>query len=190
MTWLFIGVLLWCGLHFVPGLARRFRDAVITRIGEKTYQGVFAIGVVVSIVLMVVGWRAAPQWTVYNAPPWGPPVGAVLILIAFLLFGFAKAKTNVKRFIRHPQLSGMVAWAVGHLLANGDNLSLLLFGGLGLWALVEMPLINRREGAWKKPEPVPITAEIRPILIGLVIFVAFFLAHPYLFGVSPIPRGG
>jgi len=188
MTWLVIGLLLWCGLHFVPSLARGFRTALIARMGEQTYRGVFTVGVIFSIVLMVVGWRAAPQWVVYDPPAWGRPVGTVLILIAFLLFGFAHAKTNVKRFIRHPQLAGLVAWAVGHLLANGDNLSLLLFGGLGLWALVEMPLINRREGAWQKSGPVPLTAEIRPILIGIAIFVAFFAAHPYLFGVSPIPR--
>ncbi len=187
MTWLVIGLLLWSGLHFVPGLARGFRGALIDRVGEKTYSGVFAVGVVVSIVLMVVGWRSAVQWNVYEPPLWGRPVGILFILIAFLLFGFAKAKTNVKRFIRHPQLTGLIAWAVGHLLANGDNLSLLLFGGLGLWALIEMPLINRREGAWQKPDRVPVAAEIRPILIGVAIFAAFFAAHSYLFGVSPIP---
>ena len=75
------------------------------------------------------------------------------------------------------------------LLANGDILSVVLFGGMGVWAVAEIVLINRREGAWIKPEPVPISAEIRPILIGVVVFVAFFAAHPYLFGVSPMGDG-
>ena len=65
--------------------------------------------------------------------------------------------------------------------------SVVLFGLLGIWALIEMLLINRREGAWSRPDPVPLKAEIRPVVIGLVIFVVFLFAHPYLFGVSPIP---
>lgn len=187
MTWLVMGLLLWVGLHFVPSLGRGLRGALIERLGEKRYRGLFTVGVILSIVLMVVGWRSAAQWSVYEPPLWGRPVGMLLILIGFLLFGFAKAKTNVKQFLRHPQLMGLVAWAVGHLLANGDNLSLVLFGGLGLWALIEMPLISGREGAWQKPDPVPVSAEIKPIVIGVVIFVVFLVAHPYLFGVSPIP---
>ncbi len=188
MIWLVIGLLVWSGLHFIPSLAQGLRSALIESMGDGRYRIAFSIGVVASIVLMVMGWRVGDQWSVYEPPTWGRPLGSALIVIAFLLFGLAHAKTNVKRFIRHPQLAGLVAWAVGHLLANGDNLSVLLFGGLGLWALIEMPLINKREGAWKKPDPEPLSAEVRPVVTGLVIFAIFFAAHPYLFGVSPIPR--
>jgi len=188
MTWLLTGVLLWSGLHFIPSLAQGFRDSLRDRIGANAYQIAFSIGVAASIALMVTGWRSADQWTIYDPAEWGRPIGFVLILIAFLLFVFARARTNVKRVIRHPQLTGLIAWAAGHLLVNGDNLSLVLFGGLGLWALTEILLISRREGVWRKPDPVPLTAEIRPVLIALAVFSVFLFAHPYLFGVSPFPR--
>ncbi|MGH1484492.1 MAG: NnrU family protein [Geminicoccales bacterium] len=188
MIWLLIGIILWSVLHFIPSLAQGFRASLIAKWGDKPYRIVFSVGIVLSVVLMVLGWRAADQWSVYAPPVWGHPVGSALILIAFLFFGLAHEKTNLKRYVHHPQLTGLIIWAVGHLLANGDNLSLLLFGGLGLWALIEIPLINRREGAWQKPEPMPISSEIRPVLIGLAIFAVFLFAHPYLFGVSPMPR--
>lgn len=188
MTWLLLGVAVWSILHFIPSLLPGFRSRLRQNIGEKTYQIAFSIGVVTSIILMVVGWLNGLQWSVYEPPGWARPIATLLVLIAFLLFGLAHAKTNVKRFIRHPQLTGMVFWAIGHLLANGDNLSLIQFGGLGLWALIEIQLISRREGSWQKPGPIPLTSEIRPLLTGLAIFAVFFLAHPYLFGVSPIPR--
>lgn len=188
MTLLVLGVLLWSVLHFIPSLARPLRSSLIESMGDGTYRIVFSLGVVASIVLMVLGWRSGVQTAVYDPPAWGPPLGSLLILVAFIFIGLAHAKTNVKRFVRHPQLTGMVLWAIGHLLANGDNLSLVLFGGMGLWALIEMPLINNREGLWQKPDPVPLTSELRPLLTGIVVFVVIFAAHPYLFGVSPIPH--
>ena len=188
MVWLVAGLILWCCLHLMPSLARGLRTNLIESFGDKRYRITFAIAIFISVVLMIIGWRSAGQWAVYEPPTWGRPVGVVLILIAFLLFGYAHAKTNVKRYVRHPQLTGLILWATGHLLANGDNLSLILFGTLGLWALTEIFLISNREGPWQKPEPVPLTAEWRPLLIGLIIFSVFFFAHPYLIGVSPIPQ--
>lgn len=187
MIWLWLGVALWSGIHFIPSLAQGMRASLIQRLGETPYKVVFALGIVLSIVLMVVGWRSTIPVGIYSPPPWGAPVGSLLVLVAFVLFGVAHGKTNVKRFLRHPQLTGLVLWAIGHLLANGDSRSLVLFGVLGLWAIVEIMLINRREGAWARPDPMPVTGEIRPVVTGLVIFAVFLFAHPYLFGVSPIP---
>lgn len=187
MIWLWFGVALWSGIHLIPSLAQGLRASLIERLGETPYKIVFAVGIVLSVVLMVVGWRSAIPTGIYSPPAWGAPLGSLLILVAFVLFGVAHGKTNVKRVLRHPQLTGLVLWSIGHLLANGDSRSLTLFSVLGLWAIVEMLLINRREGAWVRPDPVPLTAEIRPVATGLVIFAVFFAAHPYLFGVSPIP---
>ncbi len=187
MIWLWLGVALWSGIHFIPSLAQGMRASLIERLGETFYKIAFALGIVLSIVFMIVGWRSTAPIGIYDPPAWGAPVGSLLVLVAFILFGVAHGKTNVKRFIRHPQLTGLVIWAAGHLLANGDNRSLVLFGMLGLWAIVEMMLISRREGAWARPDPMPLTGEIRPVVAGLVIFAAFLFAHPYLFGVSPIP---
>ena len=189
MTTLIIGILLWSGLHFIPTLARGFRKSLQDRFGEKPYAVGFSLGVLLSILLMVMGWTSADQWQLFQPPAWGRPVALVLIIIAFILFAMTKSKTNVKRHIRHPQLTGLVAWAIGHLLTNGDNLSFALFGGLGLWAVIEMFLINRRDGSWVKPEPTPMSGEVKPVLIGLVVFAVFLFAHPYLFGVSPFPPG-
>ncbi len=187
MIWLWVGIGLWSGLHFIPSLAPGMRDSLIERAGEKTYKIIFALGIVGSIALMVLGWRSTAPIHIYIPPSWGPAVTNALVLVAFLLFGLAHTQTNVKRFIRHPQLTGLMIWAIGHLLANGDSRSVVLVGLLGIWALIEILLINRREGVWSRPDPVPLKAEIRPVVIGLVIFVVFLLAHPYLFGVSPIP---
>ena len=89
--------------------------------------------IVGSIVLMVAGWRSAAADIVYEPPAWGRHFAMLLMLVAFFLFAFSHGKSNAKRFIRHPQLTAVVVWAIAHLLANGDTRSLTLFGVLGIW---------------------------------------------------------
>ncbi|MFV2091166.1 MAG: NnrU family protein, partial [Pseudomonadales bacterium] len=120
------------------------------------------------------------------APPLAamPYVVAVLVLIAFVLMGAANAPTNIKRLLRHPMLTGVIVWGIAHLLANGDNRSVVLFGGLSIWAVIEIFTISRRDGAWTKPATVPLAKE--PILIGIgfVLFALVLYFHNFLFGVA------
>ena len=106
------------------------------------------------------------------------------MLVSVYLFGAAGRPAAIKRVLRHPQLTGLVTWSVAHLLANGDHRSLILFGGLGLWALVEMIAINRREGERLRPEPPPASREVIGVAITLAVFALLFWAHPWFAGVS------
>jgi len=188
MVWLCVGVLLWMAVHFIPSVARGLRTSLVERVAENPYKGIFALTLVLSIALMIIGWRSTTPEFMYVPPTWGAPLTSILMLIAVLLFGAAHQPTRVKRFIRHPQLTGMGVWSLSHLLANGDSRSLVLFGGLGLWALVELPLISRREGAWERANGPALSVEIRGIFISAVIFFVLVFLHPYFAGVSPILR--
>ena len=94
-------------------------------------------------------------------------------------------KTGIARVIRHPQLTGVMFWGVGHLLANGEGRSIVLFGGLTAWAFIEIILINRRDGAWSKPDPVPVKGDVILAAAGLVVYAVLAVSHLWLFGVSP-----
>ena len=82
--------------------------------------------------------------------------------------------------MRHPMLLGIVIWAVAHLLVNGDVASLVLFGGLGLWALAEMAVINRAEGPWSAPAEGPIVNDAKIAVLALVLYAAFAGVHYWL----------
>jgi uncharacterized membrane protein len=112
----------------------------------------------------------------------------VLVLIALLLFAASGMTTNIKRVIRHPQLTGMATWAAAHLISNGELRSLVLFGGLGLWAIAAVLFINRRDGAWERPEPQPLASEWKPLAAAIVGFAVLYLLHPYIAGVSATPH--
>ena len=131
MVWLCVGVLLWMAVHFISSVARVLRTSLVERVGENPYKGIFALTLVLSIALMIIGWRSTTPEFNYVPPTWGAPLTSILMLIAVSLFGAAHQPTRIKRFIRHPQLTGMAVWSLSHLLANGDSLSLVLIGGLG-----------------------------------------------------------
>jgi uncharacterized membrane protein len=188
MIWLALGVLLWSGAHFFPSLGASTRSAWIARIGEGPYKGGFTLCLVTALVLMVLGWRAAPPVPVYAPPNWGPTLAILLMVVGLLLFAASAVPTNIKRILRHPQLTGVASWSAAHLVSNGDGRSVVLFGGLGLWALLEMLFINRRDGAWQKPEAVPLQAELRLLIAAVVTFALLYWIHPYIAGV-PIPLG-
>jgi len=188
MEILITGVVVWSLVHLVKALAPDLRAAVISKLGENPYKGIIALSIVLSLVLIVIGWRSTMPESVYLPPAWGGEANALLMIVSVFLFGAANYPTVIKRYIRHPMLTGMLAWSIGHLLANGDNRSLVLFAGLGVWALVEIVLISRREGAWEKPESPPMSTEIRGIVISAIVFAVLIFLHPYFAGVSPIPQ--
>ena len=188
MAWIGIGVLLWMVVHFVPSLTPDFRQTLIGKFGEKPYKGLFALDIVVAIVLIVYGWRTTAPEIVYVPPAWGHLAALLLMAISVFLLGAAQRPSMVKQFIRHPQLTGLVVWSIAHLLANGDQKSLVLFGGLGVWALLEMTFINRRDGAWIKPESPGIARELLGVVITVVVFAVLIFLHPYFAGVPLIVR--
>jgi len=187
MIWLVLGILIWSGVHFIPSIGQSLKAKLTQSIGENGYKGAFALSVLAGLALIVFGWRSTDPSALYYPPAWTAPVATVLMIVSFVLFGAANMATRIKQFLRHPQLTGLVLWSVAHLIANGDTRSLVLFGGLGLWALVEMRLINAREGEWVKPEAPTMAVELRGLAISLVIFAAAFFLHPYFAGVPIMP---
>ena len=89
-------------------------------------------------------------------------------------------KTAIARKLRHPMLLGVVLWALAHLLVNGDVPSFVLFGGIGLWALVSMQLINRAE-TWTPPPAKPAKFEAMA-LVGSVLFYGVLSGLHYALG--------
>ena len=186
MALLIIGLTLWVVIHLSPAICKNTRSAIVEKIGLWPYKGIFALLIISSVVLIVLGWRGTTPQDIYNPPAWGRHVTMLLVLFTFILFVAAKRKTNIKRVLRHPQLTGLVLWSIGHLFANGDNRSLILFITLGIWAILEMIMINKREGAWQKPEPVPMKSDVITVVGGCVLYVVLMFAHPYIAGVKLI----
>ncbi len=133
MVLLILGLALWIGGHLFKRIAPARRAAM----GERG-KGVVGLVLLLSVVLMVIGYRGAPYVPVYDPLPGMGHVNNTLMLLAVFLFGVGGTKGLLYPRMRHPMLWGTVIWAVAHLLVNGDLASVILFGGIGLWALGAM----------------------------------------------------
>lgn len=186
MTLLVIGLLIWTIAHMFKRLAPGARAALDDRFGEAS-KGIFGVVLLASVVLMVMGYRAAPFSPVYEPLSWGVHLNNLLMLVAVALMGVGNSKSRLRGKLRNPMLTGTLVWAVAHLLVNGDAASVLLFLWMALWALGEMALINRAE-----PAPAPyegsVAGDVRLALISVAVFGVIVLIHNWL-GYWPMPGG-
>jgi hypothetical protein len=57
---------------------------------------------------------------------------------------------------------------------------------MGIWAVVEMVVINATQGPWQRPAPGPIGGDVRLVLGSLVAFAVIAAIHTWL-GYYPFP---
>ena len=179
MLKLVAGLVLWWGGHlwkrWLPGIERSMGPAA---------KGVSAVVILAGLVLRVVGYRAAPFAPLWEPPGWGRHANNLLMLLAMIAVGLAHSKGALAARIRHPLLTATLLWAAAHLLVRGDLAAVLLFGGMGLWALVER-LLLAGEGIAPKGG---IKRDLVGVLAGLILFGIVGYVHG-LIGPSPFPGG-
>ena len=148
-------------------------------------KGVAALGILAGLVLMVIGYRQADFINVWYPPSWTVHINNLMMLGAVFLYGMSATKGRLRGAMRHPQLTAVKVWAVAHLLVNGDLASLILFGGLLLWAVLEVVVINKSE-TWNRPKPGEAKRDIILVVITIVLFLVMTAIHNWL-GVWPFP---
>ncbi|SRR6056297_81507 len=182
MGLLVLGLLLWVGAHIFKRVMPEQRAALGDR--GKTMVTVVLL---ISLGLMIWGYRGAEFIPVWYPPAFLVHVNNLLMLIAIFVFGMSATTGRLRGKMRHPQLTAVKIWAVAHLLVNGDVASIILFGGLLAWAVIEVILINRAEPVWDRPEPGAAKKDVLLVVITLVAFGVIAAIHAWL-GVWPFPR--
>ena len=180
MTLLIAGLALWYVSHLLKRLAPGLRQAL----GDARGKMLATVLALAALVLMILGYRAAPFEPVYTPVAGMGHLNNTLMLVSLFLFGVGGTKGTLFTRMRHPMLWGAVIWAVAHLLVNGDAASLVLFGGIGLWALVEMVAINAA-GPWVRPlTGRGVKGDLMNLVGTLVLYGAIAGIHSWL-GYNP-----
>jgi uncharacterized membrane protein len=183
-----IGLAVFLGSHTLVAL-RPQRAAVIARIGEGPYKGLFSLVSLVGILLIGYGfahYRAGGFIDIWMPPRWTRHVTELLVWPAIIAIIAAYIPGQIKRVLKHPMLVGVKLWAVAHLLSNGDLGSIILFASILAWAVYDRISLKRRTDA---PAPAVATGsgyrnDFIAVVVGtLIYFVLGFWFHPWVIGV-------
>lgn len=183
-----LGLVLFFGIHSVRILAPGAREAGVARMGEPRWKGFYALVSAVGFILILWGWSLyRPEAPVFYDPPaWGRHVAMAFVWVGFVLLAAAYLPAgHIRTRLRHPMLIGVGLWAIGHLLANGDLASMILFGVFLVYAAADIAAAARRGDA--PPAFAGISGDLMALAIGTAAYaVVLWWLHGLLFGVSPV----
>lgn len=184
MTKLIIGLILWVMAHGQKRFFPRLRRDLEAAAGARITRFFVAVAILAGLVLIVMGYRQSEFIAVYTPMPGIGYLNNVLMFFALFAMGIGPAGGALSAQFRHPMLWGVILWAVAHLLVNGDLSSIIMFGGLGLWALLEIRLINQHEGPWERPLPGNRLNDTKLALATLFLYFLIAGIH-WLFNHNP-----
>ncbi len=189
---LVVGLVLLFGVHLLTTMRER-RAGLIARFGENGYKIIYSLLSAAGIALIAYGFARyrANEWV--NL--WSPPVGlrhfaVLLILPAMIMLVASYSRGHIYTRLKHPMLVGVKLWAVAHLLANGDLGSIILFGAVLAWAVVDRISLKSRSDPGAPPIPVGgMRNDVIAIFGGIVLYAALgWWFHPYVIGI-PVLTG-
>ena len=165
LSWLAIWAVLFVAQH-LGVTSTGLRDRLVGAMGEKPYLGLYSVVSILVFVLLIRAYNATtPDMLLWPTTEWLRWIPLILMPLALLLVvggvltrnpstvgvvlddDEAMPVSGVMRITRHPVQSGILIWALSHLLANGDLPSLLFFGALALVSGWGMVLIDKRKQA-------------------------------------------
>jgi uncharacterized membrane protein len=166
---------------------RAERAAVIARLGEGPYKGLFALVALAGIVLISFGfgqYRGAGLIEVWHPPGWIRHVTVALMWPAVICVVAAYVRGDIQRRLKNPMLVGVKLWALAHLIANGDLGGIILFGSILAWAVFDRITLKRRSDPGAPAIPSGGRRnDVIAVVVGTLLYLALgFWFHPYLIG--------
>lgn len=218
---LFVGTHL--GISSTPARAR-----LISIVGARGYLGLYSLCALATLGYLIWLYGAVPRYDyvwqpsplLHEIPRYIMPLAFVLLLGGFMvknptnvgmegLLGEEKTvlARGVTRITRHPFQWSVVLWAIGHLIANGDTVSIVFFSSFLLLSLIGTFMIDRKKEqslgvAWHayrdQTSNIPFAAILTgrnrlvlselwlPLGVGSAGYFALFYAHEWIAGVRLI----
>jgi uncharacterized membrane protein len=182
-----LGLVIFLGAHVFVTM-RGHRAALVARIGEWPYRGLFSLVSIIGLVLIGYGfaaYRAAGPIAIWYPPPWTRHIVEALMWPASIAVVAAYIPGRIKRALKHPMLVGVKTWAFAHLCANGDLGGIVLFGAVLAWAVYDRITLKRRSDPGALPIPVGgARNDIIAVIVGTIVYLALgFVFHPVVIGV-------
>ncbi len=177
---LIIGVVALNLIHIISSLGD-LRGALLTRLGRRTYFSIYGIISTIGFALIVWGYYERNFTPVYTPPEWGYVFNIGLMYVTLFMLASQFFKGFIKFHTRLPLILSVIFWAFGHLTANGDLHSIILFGGFLTYGLISILFkYNAAKPSFKPHYKFDLVA----LLLGYILYAILSIMHAYFAGVE------
>tara|TARA_R110002072_G_scaffold86537_1_gene195212 strand:- start:7 stop:582 length:576 start_codon:yes stop_codon:yes gene_type:complete len=189
MLYFILGLVIFFGAHlFTTFRSREPGKDIKAKLGYGTYMGLYSLVSIAGFVLICWGFGATRDaGSLYMAPSWGRHVNLALMLPSLILLVASQLPTGaIKKAVKHPMLVAVKLWAFGHLLANGELNSVILFGSFLAYAVIDRIAVKKRgDNGPATDATASVMSDVGAVVIGGGLYVAILIwLHPILFGVA------
>lgn len=180
---LIAGLTLFLGVHSVRIFG--VRDVFARALGPQFFMIIYALISAAGLALIIYGKMLAhPSASLWAPPGWTRFLPLILTPIALILVLAPYARGRLRILARHPMTLGVLIWSGGHLAANGDLSSVVLFGAFFVWSLALAVRLFSERGGYAGPGSL--RADVIVITLGLVMAGLTAVFHMQLFGVAVV----
>jgi uncharacterized membrane protein len=145
--------------------ARAVRNGLIGILSRNGFLAVYAIYALGTFIWMNLAYTKAPWEDLWGDPYWARWASVLLMPFAAILLAAGVSTANpsavgmdkmlaagrepkgIQKVTRHPLLWAVALWSALHLAANGDEASVIFFGGILILCLAGMAHIEARKRA-------------------------------------------
>lgn len=173
MLLLILGVVLWSVAHLFKRIAPQARSSL-----GNLAKVLVGVSVLLSLWMMVSGYSSAVNSVYWTRSSALVGINNLLMLFAIYLFVTSYIPVKVRKWVKHPQLAAVKAWALAHLLVNGDLASFVLFGGLLIWAVASLVLVKRQSVEAVSPSiAFSLIKELLAVVVTILAFGGIGVLH-------------
>jgi len=215
--------LLWVGTH-LGFSSTRLRKILVDAIGEKFYIIAYSLMATATLGYLIWVYIEVPQYEYLWLPNpdlyWfaklSMPIAFILMVGGFMVknptsvgmriddpAAAADMARGVTRITRHPLQWAIILWASGHVIANGDWVSVIFFSGFFILSLAGSALMDHKKAAtlgegWvtyaQATSNIPFAAIfagrnrlvlkelIMPVIVGLLVYALVYFFHETMTG--------
>lgn len=190
----FGGLVVFFGTHFYTVFRKRDGTGFADRIPRGAYMGLYSLLTAIGFIAMAWGYGETrgvlPNLAV--PPPWTRHVTMALMLPAMILIvtAYMRPVGFIKKGVRHPMLLAVKIWALGHLFANWDVGSIVLFGSFLLFGIIDRVAVKRRGDNGAADANPNVLGDLLSIAVGIALYLLLiYELHYRLFGVDVLAAG-
>ncbi|NRA88849.1 MAG: hypothetical protein HRU28_16010 [Rhizobiales bacterium] len=177
---LIFGLLITNLTHLISA-SPKIRDHLISVLTRGVYFSIYGIISSLGLLFIIYAYWERDCIPIYDVQPWAIATNKHIMFFALWLLISQFINGYIRHFLKIPLVISVLVWALGHLLANGDLYSIILFGGFLIYAI--MGIYFKRKNQVKTIN-LNYAADVKAFGIAFLLYLVIGYLHYFIAGIN------